>query len=130
MSRIIRISENLYNSIRDDSTFEDTPNSVLIRWAKEMGKYKEVHAKTESLLSNTKHVNKKNILLSRSLNLTSEKSLLIPVVKALAEMGGRARAVEVTDKVISMVNPSKDDLEKLRNMSNVTILNDMPNKNL
>ncbi|MCH7619367.1 MAG: winged helix-turn-helix domain-containing protein [Candidatus Marinimicrobia bacterium] len=113
MSKTIRINSNLYNSIRDDSTFEDTPNSVLVRWAKELGRYQEVQEKTVSLASSLKLTDEINIELNRRLELTTERNLRVPVVKALIELGGRARAIDVTEKVIAKLNPSIDDMQKL-----------------
>lgn len=113
MSKTIRINRNLYNSIRDDSTFEDTPNSVLIRWAKELGRYLEVEEKTVSLTSSLKITDEINIEISRPLNLTKEINLRVPVVEMLMELGGRARAKDVTDLVIKKLNPSVDDMEQL-----------------
>lgn len=113
MSKTIRINNNLYNSIRDDSTFEDTPNSVLIKWAKELGRYKEIQEITESPISELKITDEIIIEISRPLNLTNESNLLVPVVEALVELGGRARAIDVTEMVIAKLNPSSDDMQKL-----------------
>ena len=113
MSKTIRISRNLYNSIRDDSTFEDTPNSVLIRWAKELGRYLEGQEKTVSLTSSLKITDEINIEISRPLNLINESSLRVPVVEILMELGGRARAIDVTENVIVKLLRRTDNMQKL-----------------
>lgn len=114
MSRTIRIDNNIYRSIQNDAiAFEDTPNSVLIRWAKELGRYVEVQEKTVSLTGSLKITDEINIEISNRPNLTNENSLLAPVVEVLMKLGGRARAIDVTELVIANLKPSTDDMEKL-----------------
>lgn len=100
MSRTIRVDNNLYKSIQNDAiAFEDTPNSVLIRWALDLGKLKNIQTETHIQLDISK--------------LTKERELLIPVAEALLELGGKARAKDVTDLVILNLKPTPDDLRKL-----------------
>ena len=114
MSRTIRVDSNIYRSIQDDAiAFEDTPNSVLVRWAKELGRYKEVQEKTVSPTSSLRMTDEIDIEISNQPNLTTEKSLLVPVVEALMELEGQARAIDVTKLVISKLKPSTDDMQKL-----------------
>lgn len=93
MAKIIRIDENVYNSLKLlGETFEDTPNSVIERVLKQINKYKPIH---RTIIKTSGVKTPQEIF---------EKYLLFTLWK---HFSGKGEKKKVTEKTIEIMNNNK-----------------------